>query len=83
MHKSIYGLKQAFKSWPIRFDQAIKLIDFDWSLDRPFVCKSYQDGVINSLVLYVDDIIIIDNDVEILSSIKFSLSKLVWYEVLG
>ena len=29
LKKSIYGLKQASRSWNIRFDQAIKSFDFD------------------------------------------------------
>ena len=34
---SIYGLKQASRSWIIRFDQAIKSFGFEQNLDEAYV----------------------------------------------
>ena len=39
--KSIYGLKQASRSWNIRFDQAVKGFGFVQNLDEPCVGKKY------------------------------------------
>ena len=39
LQRSIYGLKQASKTWNIRFDQAITLYDFEKILDEPCVYK--------------------------------------------
>ena len=72
---SIYGLKQASRSWNIRFDQAIKSFGFDQNLDEPCVYKRHQDKVVMFLVLYVDDILLIRNDVGVMSSVKVWLSS--------
>ena len=39
LKSSIYGLKQASRSWYIRFDQAIKLFGFEQNLDEACVYK--------------------------------------------
>ena len=70
LQKSSYGLKQASRSWNIRFDQAIKIFGFDKNLDEPCVYKRIQGATIIFLVLYVDDILLIRNDVEVLLDIK-------------
>ena len=64
--KSIYGLKQAFRSWNIRFDEAVKTFEFDQSVEEPCVYKKIYNGKVTVLVLYVDDILLIRNDVGIL-----------------
>ena len=38
---SIYGLKQASRSWNIKFDQAIKSFGFEQNLDEPCVYKRH------------------------------------------
>ena len=70
LHKSIYGLKQASRSWNKRFDQAIKTFDFDQNEDEPCVHKKVQGSMVVFMVLYVDDILLIGNDVRLLSSVK-------------
>ena len=67
---SIYGLKQASRSFNIRFDQAIKSFGFEHNLDEPCVYKRHQDKVVMFLILYVDDILLIGNDVRVMSSVK-------------
>ena len=39
LKRSIYGLKQASRTWNIRFDQAISLHGFEKSRDEPCVYK--------------------------------------------
>ena len=72
--KSIYGLKQASRSWNIHFDHAIKSFGFDQNLDEPCVYKKANRNVVVFLVLYVDDILLIRNDVGALSAVKVWLS---------
>ena len=74
LKKSIYGLKQASRSWNIRFDQAIKSYGFEQNLDESCVYKRCNGNVVIFLVLYVDDILLIGNDVGVLSSVKVWLS---------
>ena len=76
LQRSIYGLKQASRSQNIRFDQAIKTFGFDKSLDEPCVYKRIQGATVIFLVLYVDDIFLIENDVEVLSDVKGWLKKI-------
>ena len=75
LHRSIYGLKQASRSWNIRFDQVIKLYGFEKSHDVPCVYKKIQGIVVVFLVLYIDDILLIGNSVKVLSDVKGYLKK--------
>ena len=70
LKRSIYGLKQASRSWNIRFDQVIKSFGFEQNLDEPCVYKRHRDKVVIFLVLYVDDILLIGNDIGVMSSVK-------------
>ena len=75
LQKSIYGLKQASRSWNIKFDQSVKSFGFIQCPDEPFVYKRRSENVVVFLILYVDDILLIGNDVGTLSSVKVWLSK--------
>ena len=75
LQRSIYGLKQASKSWNMRFDEAIRSYDFIKNEEEPCVYKKVSGRAITFLVLYVDDILLIGNDVGILLSMKAWLSK--------
>ena len=70
LQRSIYGLKQASRSWNIRFDKAAKSFGFEQSIDEPCVYSKIRDGKVVFLILYVDDILIIANDVGSLTSVK-------------
>ena len=73
--RSIYGLKQASRSWNLRFDETIKTYGFEQNVDEPCVYKYIKEKKVVFLVLYVDDILLIGNDVEILSNIKKWLAE--------
>ena len=75
LKRSIYGLKKTSRSWNIRFDQAIKSFGFEQNIDEPCVYKIHRDKVVMFLVLYVDDILLIGNDVGGMSSVKIWLSS--------
>ena len=70
LKRSIYELKQASRSWNIRFDQAIKSLGFEQNLDESCVYKRHRDKVVMFHVLYVDYILLIGNDVWVMSSVK-------------
>ncbi|KAH9656854.1 hypothetical protein KPL70_022837 [Citrus sinensis] len=75
LQRSIYGLKQASRSWNIRFDQAIKSFGFIQNIDEPCVYKKIQEKFVTFLILYVDDILLIGNDIGVLTTIKSWLAK--------
>ena len=56
-------MKQASRSWNLRFDEAIKEFDFIKNEDDPCVYKRVIGSAIVFLVLYVDDILLIGNDI--------------------
>ena len=59
----------------MRFDETIRSYDFIKNEDEPCVYKKISGSAIMFLVLYVDDILLIGNDVGMLSSVKAWLSK--------
>ena len=63
IQRSIYGLKQASRSWSIRFDETIKEFGFSQNPNEPCVCKKVSGSAFVFLVLYVDDILSIGNNV--------------------
>ena len=68
--RSIYGLRQASRSWNIRFDEAVKEFGFMKNEDEPCVYNKVSGSAIVFLVLYVDDILLIGNDILTLQSVK-------------
>ncbi|KAK8600391.1 hypothetical protein V6N12_050245 [Hibiscus sabdariffa] len=83
LQRSIYGLKQASRSWNLRFNDAIKEFGFIRNEDEPCVYKKVSESIISFLILYVDDILIIGNDVPTLQSIKTWLSSCFSMKDLG
>ena len=75
LRKSIYGLKQASRSWNIRFDEVVKGFDFIKNEEEACVYKKESGSSIVFLILYVDDILLIGNDIPMLESIKTSLKN--------
>ena len=62
LHKSIYKLNQASKSWNKRFDKVIKSFGFDQNEEEPYVYKKIHDDTVVFLILYVDNILLIENN---------------------
>ena len=75
LHRSIYRLKQGSRSWNKRFDEVIKSFGFIQNPDEPCVYKWVKDHAIMFLVLYVDDILLMGNDVGMMIEVKIWLSK--------
>ncbi|KAL0411248.1 UNVERIFIED_CONTAM: hypothetical protein Slati_3714500 [Sesamum latifolium] len=70
LQRSIYGLKQASRSWNTHFDEVIQGYDFIQNEHDPCVYKNISGSSVAYLVLYVDDILLIENDVKMLGDIK-------------
>ncbi|KAK1662374.1 hypothetical protein QYE76_050533 [Lolium multiflorum] len=75
LQRSIYGLKQASRSWNLRFDRVIKDFGFIRTHGEACIYKKVSGSSVAFLILYVDDILLIGNDIELLSSIKGYLNK--------
>ncbi|KAK8533071.1 hypothetical protein V6N12_076352 [Hibiscus sabdariffa] len=83
LQRSIYGLKQASRSWNLRFNEAIQEFGFIRNEDEPCVYKKFSGSIVSFLVLYVDDILFIGNDIPTLQSIKTWLSSCFSMKDLG
>ena len=81
--KSIYGLKQASRSWNLRFDEEVKKLDFIRCEEEPCVYKKTSGSAITFLILYVDDILLMGNDIPMLKQAKSSLKKVFSMKDLG
>jgi hypothetical protein len=75
LQKSIYGLKQVSQSWNLRFDEVVKGFGFIKIVEEPCVYKKVSGSTFVFLVLYVDDILLISNDISIMEVVKSSLRK--------
>ena len=70
LHKSIYGLNEASSSWNKHFDQTTKTLDLNQNENKPCVYKKTQGSMLVFLVLYIDDILLIGNDVGLFSLVN-------------
>ncbi|KAL0439597.1 UNVERIFIED_CONTAM: putative transposon Ty5-1 protein [Sesamum latifolium] len=83
LQRSIYSLKQASRSWNTRFDQVIRGYDFIKNEYDPCVYKKISGSLVAYLVLYVDDILFIENNVNMLGDIKAWLSTQFFMKDMG
>jgi Reverse transcriptase (RNA-dependent DNA polymerase) len=81
--RSIYGLKQASQSWNLRFDEEVRKFDFIKCEEESCVYRKTSGSVIAFLILYVDDILLMENDIPLLQLAKFSLKKVLSIKDLG
>ena len=75
LQRSIYGLKQASQSWNMRFDKCIKSYGLIRNGEKLCIYKWVNGSVIVFLILYVDDILLIKNDIVALQGIKVWVSS--------
>jgi hypothetical protein len=83
LQKSIYGLKQASQSWNLCFDEVVKGVGFIKDVEEPCVYKKVSGSALVFLVLYVDDILLIRNDIPMIEAVKSSLRKSFLMKNLG
>jgi len=70
LQRSINGQVQASRSWSIRFDELTKAYGFIQTFGKACIYKKVSGSSVAFLILYVDDILLIGNDIEFLDSIK-------------
>ncbi|KAI3700995.1 hypothetical protein L2E82_45636 [Cichorium intybus] len=70
LEKSIYGLKQASHSWDLYFHEKVKEFGFTRNEDESDVYIKARGSLVTFLVLYVDDILLLGNDVPTLQDVK-------------
>ena len=75
LQRSIYALVQATRSWNKRFDSVIKAYGFIQTFGEACIYKKVSGSSVAFLILYVDDILLIGNDIEFLDSIRGYLNK--------
>nr|GEY10045.1 retrotransposon protein, putative, Ty1-copia subclass [Tanacetum cinerariifolium] len=80
---SIYGLKQASRQWNKRFDNEIKKFGFTQNRNEPYVYLKASGSNITFLILYVDDILIMGNNIPMLQSVKTYLGRCFAMKDLG
>ena len=63
------------RSWNLRFDEVTKGFGFIKNEEEPCVYKKASESPIVFLILYVDDILLIENDIPMLETVKTSLNN--------
>ena len=76
LKKSLYGLKQAPRQWYRKFDSFMTSNGYKRTSADPCVYfRKFPDGNFIILLLYVDDMLIVGQDAERISTLKKDLSK--------
>ena len=83
LEQSIYGLKQAPHRWNLCFDEKVKEFGFSRSEDESCVYVKSSGSIVSFFVLYVDDILLIGNDILTLQEVKSWVGKCFSMKELG
>ncbi|GJZ51765.1 retrotransposon protein, putative, ty1-copia subclass [Tanacetum coccineum] len=83
LKRSIYGLKQASRQWNKRFDDEIKKFGFTQNQDEPCVYLKASGSNVTFLILYVDEILIMGNNIPMLQDVKSYLGRCFAMKDLG
>ncbi|GJR02418.1 retrotransposon protein, putative, ty1-copia subclass [Tanacetum coccineum] len=83
LKRSIYGLKQASRQWNKRFDDEIKKFGFNQNRDEPCVYVKASGSYVTFIILYVDDILIMGNNIPMLQDVKYYLGRCFAMKDLG
>ncbi|GJS62707.1 retrotransposon protein, putative, ty1-copia subclass [Tanacetum coccineum] len=75
LKRSINGLKEASRQWNKRFDNEIKKFGFTQNRDEPCVYIKASGSYVTFVILYVDDILIMGNNIPMLQDVKSYLEK--------
>lgn len=70
LNKSIYGLKQASRQWYLKFHDVISSFSFVENIMDNCIYQKLSGIKICFLVLYVDDILLVTNDRDMLYEVK-------------
>nr|GEW08291.1 hypothetical protein [Tanacetum cinerariifolium] len=83
LKRSIHGLKQASRQWNKQFDDEIKKSGVTQNHDESCVYLKVSKSNITFLILYVDDILIMENNIPMLQSVKTYLGRCFSMQDLG
>ncbi|GJQ98073.1 retrotransposon protein, putative, ty1-copia subclass [Tanacetum coccineum] len=83
LKRSYYGLKKASRKWNKRFDDEIKKFGFSQNCDEPCVYVKASGSYVTFLILYVDDILIMGNNIPMLQDVKSYLGRCFAMKDLG
>lgn len=83
LRKSLYGLKQAPRCWFAKLTSALKSFGFKQSYSDYSLFAYIKDGKSLRVLVYVDDLVIAGNDLEMLTKFKAYLSKCFKMKDLG
>ena len=75
LRKSLYGLKQAPRCWFEKLTEALKSFGFVQSYEDYSLFCYEKDGSCVRVLIYVDDLIVAGNDLEMLERFKKYMSK--------
>ena len=75
LRKSIYGPKQASRSWNLHFDEVVKEFGFHKIEEEPCFYKKASGSALVFLILYVYDILLTRNDIPMIESVQSYLGK--------
>jgi hypothetical protein len=67
--------KASISELNLHFDEVIKGFGFIQNTEESFIYKKISGSLVAFLVLYVDDILLIGNDVQMLNSVKEYLNS--------
>ena len=83
LKRSIYGLKQSSRSWYLRFHEAITSFGLSMVSEDHCVYVKRSTGGIMFLTLYVDDILLAGNNLEMIEATKRWLSSVFEMKDMG
>ncbi|GJS01554.1 retrotransposon protein, putative, ty1-copia subclass [Tanacetum coccineum] len=83
LKRSIYELKQASRQWNKQFDDGIMKFGFTQNQDESCVYLKACGSYITFLILYVDDILIMGNNIPMLQDVKSYLGRCFAMKDLG
>lgn len=81
--KSLYGLKQAGRSWNEKIHESLVNLGFKECPSDPCIYARKTNGAFIGIVLYVDDLLLASNSRKELDAFKLDLSKLFKLKDLG
>lgn len=70
LHKSIYGLKQASRNWFHKFTEALLAVEFQQSRADYSLFTHRRAQLINTILVYVDDILVTGDDAHFIHLLK-------------
>jgi hypothetical protein len=75
LKKFNYGLKQASRQWYLKFDRTIRNFRFKKNVEDNCVYAKFKNEKYIFLILYMDDILLVSSDVNLLQETKKFLSS--------